>query len=303
MSDLPQLYELVNPADEAAVLAEVQSVAASLGFTEQAGTLTAIHNAVADLFGGRNPGYKASNTRYHDLEHTLSVVLATLRLLHGCALAQGGCTPGPFLLGLAAAYFHDTGLIQERHETQGTGARHTLGHEARSAAVMRAFLTPLGFSGADLDEAMAMIRCTELAGDPSQVSFRTVEAARAGLILGTADLAAQIADRNYLEKLPSLFKEFEEAGLPGFSSEMDLMLKTRSFYEQVAKKRMDGTLGGQMRYMVHHFRQRWGIDEDLYAVAIARNMAHLDKALAACGESYDCLMALLKRRPTNGTAP
>lgn len=297
MSEPSQLYELVNPADEAAVLAEVRLVADSLGLTPQGDILARVHGDVADLFGGRHPAYRASNTSYHDLEHTLSVVLATLRLLHGSALALGEVAPEPFLLGVAAAYFHDTGLIQHHEETQGTGARHTVGHEVRSAAVMRAFLEPLGIGAQDLDEAEAMIRCTELAGDPSQVPFRTPQAARAGLILGTADLAAQIADRNYLEKLPHLFREFEEAGLPGFSSELDLMLKTRSFYEQVARPRMDGPLGGQMRYMVHHFRERWGIGQDLYALAISRNLAHLEHALTTCGGSYDCLMALLKRRP------
>lgn len=300
MSEPPQLYDLVNPADEAAVLAEVRLVADSLGLAAQGETLGRVHAAVTDLFLGRHPDYRASNTSYHDLEHTLSVVLATLRLLHGNALALGEVAPEPFLLGVAAAYFHDTGLIQGRDETLGTGARHTVGHELRSAQIMRAFLGPLGFGDDDLDEARAMIRCTELAGDPAQVPFRTPQAARAGLILGTADLAAQIADRNYLEKLPSLFREFEEAGLPGFSSELDLMLKTRSFYEKVARPRMEGPLGGQMRSMVHHFRQRWGIDQDLYALAISRNLDHLERALLTCGESYDCLMAQLKRRPGNG---
>ena len=39
-----------------------------------------------------------------------------------------------------------------------------------------------------------------------------------GKVLGTADLVAQMADKNYQEKLPLLFLEFQEAGMEEFES-------------------------------------------------------------------------------------
>ena len=59
-----------------------------------------------------------------------------------------------------------------------------------------------------------------------------------GYILGTSDLLTQISDRAYLEKLILLFKEFEEAGIPGFDTELDLLSKTEQFYKEVAQKRL-----------------------------------------------------------------
>jgi len=290
-----KLYDLADPTDANAVLDEVQRIAKSLGLSGAAKTIRIVHAEVESLFLGKSPHYRASNTSYHDLEHTLSVVLATGRLLHGCALLGKYCPQHPFLLGILAAYFHDTGLIQDKNDTQGTGAKHTVGHEMRSVAVMRTLLTPHGLTEQDMRDAQDMILCTELARDPSTIPFRTPETAQVGLILGTADLMAQIADRSYLEKLPRLFQEFEEAGLPGFSSEMDLLRNTISFYEHVAMTRLEGPLGGKTHYMIHHFRDRYGIDSDLYAEAIERNMKHLQQGLATCGDSYECLMGLLKR--------
>lgn len=292
-----KLYDLVYPADHDATLREVRHIADLMDIQGTMDTLDAVHGDVVRLFAGDAPGYRASNTAYHDLEHTLSVVLAAARLLHGCSLAEGSCDPHLFVLGMVAAYFHDTGLIQSTDDRTGTGAKHTVGHEDRSISVMERFAAARGLTPQDRADVADMILCTELGRDPSRIAFRTAGTAHAGYIVGTADLLAQIADRRYLEKLPGLFREFAEAGLPGFDSELDLLHKTSSFYEHVALPRMQGPLGGMDRYMVNHFRVRWNIADDLYAVSIQRNLDHLETALEKCPDSYDCLLDYLRRDP------
>jgi hypothetical protein len=119
-----------------------------------------------------------------------------------------------------------------------------------------------------------------------------------GHFTGTADLLAQIADRYYLEKLLLLFEEFKEAKLPGYDSAFDLVLKTRSFYKDVARRRLDEEFKGADRYMLDYFRSRQSVDKDLYREAIERNLAYLDKMLAECGDDLDVFMAGLRRNNT-----
>lgn len=297
--DIPQLYDFVNPASHQAVLDEVLFIADDLGLVQAARILPAVHHDIVALFRGRFDGYKASNTKYHDLEHTMSVVLCTARLMHGCALDSGKRSLRPFLLGIIASYYHDVGLIQTEDDLEGTGAKYTIGHEDRSIGFMRSHLSSAGLEEEDLKDISDMIRCTILALSPDDIEFSNEQAGRVGRIMGTADLLAQLADRNYLEKLLLLFKEFEEAKLPGYSSELDLLNKTRAFYDHVAQPRLEGPLHNVQHYMTGHFKRRWNVDHDLYAEAIQRNLEHLATLLAECGDSYDCL---LKRLPRAGIA-
>ncbi len=64
-----------------------------------------------------------------------------------------------------------------------------------------------------------------------------------GRILGSAYLIAQMADKNYLEKLPLLFLKFEEAGMPGFETPLGLFKNTEEFYHSVVKTRLAEEMG------------------------------------------------------------
>ena len=92
--------------------------------------------------------------------------------------------------------------------------------------------------------------------------------------MGAADLLGQMADRTYLEKLPFLYKEFEEGGIDLYNSEIELLEKTIDFYALTCK-RLNNELGGIHQHLVHHFKTRWNIDSDLYAVAMERNIQYL----------------------------
>jgi hypothetical protein len=103
--------------------------------------------------------------------------------------------------------------------------------------------------------------------------------------LGTADLLGQMADRTYLERLPFLYHEFKEGGVPGFADELDLLQKTPAFWE-FTQKRLAGELGGLDRLMRDHFRVRWGIDQDMDRETVERNIAYLQFILVNHGDDY-----------------
>jgi hypothetical protein len=270
-----KLYDLLDSQDPQAVLTEILHILSLLGADGQMDRFISAYNDILKLFKGDYPGYRASNTRYHNLEHTIMVTLGTARLIHGCVAGGMGFAPDNVLTGLLAALYHDAGLIQKSRDRKGTGAKYTIGHEKRSVAFMRKNMDEKGYPPEQMDDCEQLIKCTNIRMPLSDIAFRSDEIKTLGMIVGSADLLSQIADRKYLEKLALLFKEFEEAGLPGFDSEEELIGKTEGFYKNVARKRLTQEMDNISSNMKHHFKVRWHIDRDLYAEAIANNIGYL----------------------------
>ena len=116
-----------------------------------------------------------------------------------------------------------------------------------------------------------------------------------GKILGSADLIAQMADRNYLEKLPLLFLEFKEADMAGFETPLELFKHTEEFYHTVARTRLTEELGNVSSAALYHFKTRWEIDRDLYAESIRNNIKYMKEITEYCVDSYDCLITKIRR--------
>ncbi|MFC1516739.1 hypothetical protein ACFL7E_08290 [Thermodesulfobacteriota bacterium] len=290
-----KLYDLIDPANTQDAHDEIKYIISLVTDDYDDETFDIVLNDTVRLFGGEYPGYQPSKTKYHDLEHTNSVVLATARLMHGCFLEGETLKPRSIFLLLVAALFHDIGLIQTANDKEGTGAKHTVGHEDRSIEFMTDYLLSKGFSTQDTEDCSHLIRCTILSLSVRDVPFRSREIEILGKILGTSDLLAQMADRNYLEKLLLLFKEFEEAGIPTFDSEMDLLQKTEDFYKFVAQKRMSEEFEDISTNMLSHFKSRWNIQEDLYAASISKNIEYLKGVVAGCQDSFECYLDNLRR--------
>jgi hypothetical protein len=242
------------------------------------------------LFGGEYEGYRACNTRYHDIEHTVMVFLASARLVHAVAISGWNLREKDIDLCLAASLLHDAGFIQTDDDIEGTGAKYSIGHERRSIEFIRTYLGERGYSDDQISACASMIECTILAVSPRDIVFRDDDVEILGKIVGTADLVAQIADRIYLEKLLYLYEEFAEAHIPGFDSELDLLKKTGFFYEEISKKRLNNDLGGVSKLMHHHFRERWAIDKDLYEEYIEKNIDYLKGVLQRHEESYRMML-------------
>lgn len=274
-----RLYDLTDTNSPAETLAEIKNI---LLLVDPALDPAPIENMFTDiirLFNGKFPGYRANNTKYHNLEHTCSTALAAARLLHGLHVQGQVFSPRLVQLCLFGALFHDTGLIQTAAEVEGTGARYTIGHEDRSIALMEKFLAENGYPREDIRDCSHMIKCTELFYSLAEIPFHSEEVRTMGKVIGTADLIAQMADRNYQEKLPMLFLEFQEAGMEGFESPLELFRKTEEFYRKVARKRMTEVLGGISSAALYHFRERWKIDRNLYEESIKYNIRHMKETV------------------------
>ena len=235
---------------------------------------------VLKLFNGYYPGYRRCNTVYHDLSHTLDCLLITAKLIHGACLNGIVFTQRDITLGLISALLHDTGYIQAVEDNTGTGAKYTVCHIERSIEFMKKYFHDNGFPSKYSTICSDFLRCTGLDVKIAEIKFQSKEHEILGQILGTADLIGQMANENYLEKLPLLYDEFKEGGVPGYSDKFELLKKTPAFWEMV-KKRLVNELGHVDRYLRDYLRVLWGINQDLYRQAIDRNMERLQAFLAA----------------------
>lgn len=240
---------------------------------------------VLRLFRGEYPGYRACNTEYHDLTHTLDVLLATARLIHGAHVEGIPFSAGDVQLALAAALLHDVGYFQREDDEAGTGAKYTLIHVRRGVDFVNGYFLGLGFSSEQVRACQAMIWCTDLAKPMEEIDFPSPRFALLGRILGTADLLGQMADDIYLEKLTDLYEEFAEGQVPGFASEMDLVFKTLDFFSFI-QDRLRVQLGGLNQCMRAHFRARHALDRDLYDEYMRKNLFFLGHALHSMGQRY-----------------
>lgn len=289
---LHQLTDITSPGE---TFAEIKYIVTLIDSSFDFSFIENVYNDIVRLFNGDYPGYRASNTKYHNLEHTCAVTLATVRLIHGFHVQENIFSTEVIQLGLIGALFHDTGLIQTEQENNGTGAQYTIGHEDRSINLMREYLSDKDFKAEDILDCSHIIMSTKLSQPLNEVPFRSEAIREMGKIVGSADLIAQMSDRNYLEKLPLLFLEFKEAGMEGFETPLKLFQKTGEFYHFVARARLAEDLGNVSSSAVYHFRSRWGIDRDLYGESIRNNIKYIKETTEDCSEGYRCVLSKLHR--------
>ncbi|SCZ56023.1 hypothetical protein [Thiohalomonas denitrificans] len=280
------LYDLIEPQKPESVEREVVATMRAIDAEFEVDRLQHLYRHIVLLFQGLYPGYRASDAWYHDLEHTNAVFLCVAAMLDGAHQDGVRISSRGKLLVLACALFHDVGLIRRLDETEGTGARFTVGHEGRSIASMTDYFVKHGFSDESITDATHIILCTVLNKAVGEIPFRNTEVRKLGQILGSADVVAQMADRAYLEKLLLLFREFREARLPGYESELDLLEKTPTFYQKVVKRRLEDEFDHVDAFLDAHARVRWGQEEEPFHLAIDRNLQYLEQILATDKSHY-----------------
>jgi hypothetical protein len=243
------------------------------------------------LYRGNYPGFHPCDVAYHNQQHVLDVTLAMARLLDGYHLRHGSSgmlSAEMALTGMAAALFHDAGYIRRlRDSRHSNGAAYTRVHVSRSARFLRDYLPDAGL--ARLSPACARIvhfTGYELSVDNIRVA---TEAERlVGMLLGTADLIAQMADIDYVRKCrDDLYEEFVVGGMAGlnghythtgtiYRSPEQLLKMTPTFIRTAIHDRLDGHFEGVHRYAAAHFDGR-----HLYMEAIVDNCERLESLLAA----------------------
>ncbi|MEM9171901.1 MAG: hypothetical protein AAGA84_04265 [Pseudomonadota bacterium] len=243
------------------------------------------------LFTGRFPGYYGCDTSYHDVQHTLDMTLAVMRLIAGYeSLADAPRKLGAARAELAIiiALFHDAGYIRqlEADDSVSNGAVFTRIHVSRSATFLRRYLIGIGL-GHDADRAAQLVHFTGYEIDLRQLEVTDPRDIRAGCIIGTADLLAQMADRCYLEKCRDrLYEEFVHGGIAMqvnehgqpqvlYASGEDLLRKTPEFFQQGARKRLDQEFDRTYRFIEPLFDGR-----NPYIEAVNANISYLQRVIA-----------------------
>lgn len=243
------MFRPVDTRDTAAVEEEVRSIYAALYPEAKRDFVQLAFSWVTEYFAGRHPDYLPIDAPYHDFEHTMQGTLCLARLLRGLHTSGAGIPVRSFELGILAILFHETGYLKRRGDMEGTGAKYTAIHVGRSAAFAEAVLAPKGLTGAEVRAVQNMIYCTCVNTDPQAIQFQSELERTVGYALGTADLLAQMAAPDYVEKLPLLFAEFTEAAphapagmahLFAFKSAKEMMSNSPAFWENYVLPRING---------------------------------------------------------------
>lgn len=254
------MFAPVDTKDPVAVRGEVESRYRSMYADADPVFVAQSFGWALDCFTGRYKNYQAIDASYHDLEHTLQGTLCMARLLHGRHKAGAGPTleRRMFELGLMAILLHDTGYLKTRDDAAGTGAKYTLVHVGRSAEFAAVLLREKGCRPQEIEAVQHMIRCTGVNVDLSAIPFAADWDRTIGYALGTADLLGQMAAEDYIDKLPILYKEFEESAAFNrgrgsntcvFTSAEDLMRKTPIFWEKYVLPKIERDFQGLYRYL------------------------------------------------------
>ncbi len=242
----------------------------------------------AQCFGGKYDGYQAIDSAYHDFEHTLQGTLCLVRLLRGRRTANVAppISQRMFELALVAILFHDTGYLKVTGDTEGTGAKYTAIHVARSGTFAEKFLLAKGWPKPDIAAVRHMIRCTGVNVSIAAIPFQSSEERIAGFALATADLLGQMAADNYVERLPDLYAEFEEAAhfdagsaskVFKFESVPDMMAKTAGFWQFYVMPKIANEFEGIHDYLNDPYPD--GPNE--YVEKIERNLARVKQQAGA----------------------
>jgi len=274
--------EIIRPDD---IFEEVKTIISLLFPGFDFTLVSSTYHDILKLFNGEYAGYQKCDTDYHNLRHTQDCLLEVARLIHGAALNGRDISEKGVNLGLISASVHDAGYIKTIKEAEGTGGKFTIVHIDRSISFMNKYLSQREFTSDDIKFCRNCLKCTGLKVKINRIKFLSVENKLIGKILGAADILGQMADPDYLTKLPSLFHEFNEAGINLYVDEFDLIRKTPAFWE-FTKERLARDLGGVDSYLQEHFLVRWGIDRNLDIEAIENNIDYLNYILTYHRNDY-----------------
>ncbi|MEX0326051.1 MAG: hypothetical protein AB3N33_08195 [Puniceicoccaceae bacterium] len=225
--------------------------------------IRALMTAVDDLYQGKIHPYQASDMAYHDFEHTLQVTLCWARMFKALKehKPEYPVVYADYLLGIAACLLHDTGYLKEKDDPTGTGAKYVLIHEHRSCQISRRFLMRQEWPDSAISVVQRLIASTGPRAVIDGIPFITPTEKTLAQMLATADFLAQMSDPAYLDKLPSLFEEFEEFDrLRGLSNterpfpNLDtLVSSTPQFWYQFVLPRLKGDYNSVYRLLNNPF--------------------------------------------------
>lgn len=295
----PQLHmdvsNTIDVTDARAVASAVSDIlSARYGEAAELEYIGQLVQDFARLYAGEYPGFHGCEIKYHDAQHVLDVTLAMARLIDGHEESQIqneelGMQLGSqlALAGIACALFHDAGYIRRIHDSRNkNGAAYTRTHVSRSARFLLEYLPEVGL-GHLAQLCARLVQFTGYQVRIAEIAVKSEAERRLGQILGTADLIAQMADRDYPRKCGEhLYEEFEIGGMAGesgrhshtgivYQSPEHLLAATPEFMRSTIEDRLKGEFNSAFRYAEAHFQ-----GANLYMEAIERNSTALQSLIA-----------------------
>jgi hypothetical protein len=267
------------PSDPATAEALVIGTGQRLFAPWDPGYLRGIFAEVAAMFAGRCHDFQPNNLKYHDFAHTLQAACCMAEIVEGYQSAPNlePLTARQFEMGLTAVLFHDTGYLCTSSDTAGSGAKYTYTHVLRSCALAASLLPRHGCNLREIDTVLGTIRATGPSADISRLYFATPSDRLLACFMVTADYLGQMSAPEYPDKLPALYREFEESddylGVPAaqrvFKSEADLLARTPRFWTKVVEPKLRDDFGGVYR----HLARPGPDDPNRYLEAVERNLS------------------------------
>ncbi len=280
----------VDVTDPAAVAVAVTQILQARYPAFELAPLAQLFHDFSRLYSGSYPGFRACDVRYHNTQHVLDVTLAMARLLDGYGRTHpqsNGLDSQMAMIGIAAALFHDSGYIRRTHDSRAkNGAVYTRIHVSRGIRFISDHLPQVGLDHM-VGPCTRIMHFTGYEVDPRDLAVASEQEHLLGKFLGTADLIAQMADLDYVQKCRDyLYEEFAAGGMAGaancesykgavYRSPEDLLQQTPGFIRTAIAVRLDGHFNGVHRYAAEHFDGR-----HLYMDAILENSRSLEAMLA-----------------------
>ncbi len=245
--------------------------------------LVMLFSDVAGLYDGRWSSHEACAVTYHNFSHALDVCLASARMLSGWNRTESAQTldENHFLLGMAASLFHDAGYIKNKGDHAGSGGKFTLVHVERSMEIAWEYLTRKQWSSEEVETVCRMISITDYTKLSDLASlFTDVRIKAMAQMVATADLVAQMADTDYVQRIDDLFAEFKEVyefencealakkGTKVYKTVQEIKDGTIDFYEHFVVPTLT-KLGRMDRYLTNFF----GDGRNPYQENIAANLS------------------------------
>jgi hypothetical protein len=284
------MFAPVVTKDPTAVEVEVQAACRAMFPQADPLFVPRVFGWAIECFTGGYADYQAVDARYHDFEHTLQGTLCLARLLRArhAAGASPTITQHQFQLVLLAILLHDTGYLKKKDDREGTGAKYTVTHVARSADFAARLLGEKGFPPSEVQAVQNMIRCTGVNAVLSLIPFQSETEKLLGCAVATADLLGQLAAEDYVDKLPILYAEFQEATrfsgekrhfIATFASAADLMQKTPAFWGNYVQLKLNRDYGGLHKFL----NDPYPSGPNHYVERIEANMERLRRRTTAVG--------------------
>jgi len=277
--------DTVNVTETSDVCHEVCRLYAELYPQIATATLEQAFADMEQMFRGQRRGYFACEAPYHDLQHSLDVTLAMMRLIHGHEQSHPHKEQIGYLgtlLGVISALFHDSGYIRRWNDHRhANGSEYTTTHVSRGGRFLAEYLPTLGLEHA-VSICSQMLHFTGYEIPVTKIPLTDTKLRIMGKMMGTADLLAQMSDRCYLEKCRDrLYPEFVASGMAsanapggGYASPSELLSKTPFFFEHV-QDRLNNDFRGMYRYLDGFFNTAG----NLYMDEAIRSHSYLKKLL------------------------